>query len=330
MRDRTIMHVAGLVLAGVSIGLAGFGACAQSYPNKPIRLVVPYTPGGGTDILARTMARKMGEVLGQPVVVDNKPGGGTVIGAEFVAKSAPDGYTIYIGAPAIVTNYSLVEKLPYDPMRDFIGISQWVGFSNILQVHPSLGVKSVKELIALAKQKPGAIDYASTGSGSTPHLCMELLKAMAGIDLVHVPYKGNAQAKVDLLGGRVSVFFEAAVTAMPDIKAGKLRALAVSGETRSQFTPELPTIAEAGVPGYEAVVWIGLFAPSGVSREVVDKLHQASIQVLRMSDVKDLLLAQGFEPVGSSPEQFAGLLKSELEKWGKLIKRIKDSGVRLD
>ena len=330
MKNKLTTRVAGLILAGAAIALAGFGAHAQSYPNKPIRLVVPYTPGGGTDILGRTMARKMSEVLGQPVVVDNKPGGGTVIGADFVAKSAADGYTVYISAPSIVTNHSLVEKLPYDALKDFVAISQWVAFSNILQVHPSLGVKSVKELIALAKQKPGAINYASTGSGSTPHLCAELLKAMAGINLVHVPYKGASQARVDLLSGRVSVLFEAAVTAMPDIKAGKLVALAVSGATRSPFTPDLPTISEAGVPGYDATPWIGLFAPAGVSREVVDKLHHASTQVLRMPEVKELLFAQGFEPVGSSPDQFAALLKSELAKWSKLIKLIKDSGAPLD
>ena len=330
MPNRNTAIMFSTILGATLMALAGTQAMAQTYPNKPIRLIVPYTPGGGTDILARTMAQKMGDTLGQPILVDNKPGGGTVIGAELTAKSAPDGYTTYISAPSIVTNHSLVEKLPYDALKDFVSVTQWVGFSNILLVHPSLGVKSVRELIALAKQKPGTINYASTGSGSTPHLCMELLNAMAGTNLVHVPYKGNAPAKVDLLSGRVSVFFEAAVTAMPDIKSGKLLALGVSGGTRSQITPELPTIAEAGVPGYDATTWIGLFTPAGVNKEVVDKLYNASIRTLRMPDVKELLLAQGFEPVGSSPEQFAALMRSELVKWNKLIKSMKDAGVKLD
>ena len=312
----------------ILIGMLALGAdlaLGQEYPSRPIRIVTA-AAGGGNDIAARIIAQGIAGPLGQPVIVENRP---SLISTEAVARAQPDGYTLSVVGNLLWTGPITQNKI-YDPLTEFSPITIVATRPFLLVAHASLPVKSVAELIALAKAKSGDLTIARSTFGSDEHLAAELLKAMAGIDLVHVPYKGNAQAKVDLLGGRVSVFFEAAVTAMPDIKAGKLRALAVSGETRSQFTPELPTIAEAGVPGYEAVVWIGLFAPSGVSREVVDKLHQASIQVLRMSDVKDLLLAQGFEPVGSSPEQFAGLLKSELEKWGKLIKRIKDSGVRLD
>ena len=310
-----------LVIGAAALcGLAPLGALAQAYPSKPIRMIVPLAAGGGTDIVSRAMAQKMGDLLGQSVVVDNKPGGGTIIGAELAAKSAPDGYTIYISSPTIVINHGLHAKLPYDALRDFVAISQWVTFSNLLVVHPSLPVNSVKELIAYAKARPGQINYGSSGNGATTHLGMELLKVMAGIDLVHFPYKGSAPAMTDLLSGRMSVMFDAGVTSSPHIKAGKLRALAVSGATRSSLTPDLPTIAESGVPGYDSSVWIGMFAPAGTSKEIVDRLYNTVSRILKMPDVRERLLGQEMEVVGSSPEQFAAVVKSELEKWNKVIK----------
>ena len=302
-------------------------AWAQAYPSKPIRMIVPLAAGGGTDIVARTMAQKMGELLLQPIVVDNRPGGGTVIGAELAAKSAPDGYTLYVSSPTIVINHGLHAKLPYDAIRDFVPISQWVSFSNMLVVHPSLPVHSVGELISHAKARPGQINYASAGNGSTTHLGMELLKAMAGIDLVHLPYKGSTPAMADLLGGRVSLMLDAAVTSMPHVKSGKLRALAVSGTTRSRVNPDLPTIAEAGLPGYDSSVWIGLFVPAATPKAIVDQLHAASSKTLQMADVRERLLGQEMEPVGSSPEQFAQLVRNDLAKW---LKVIKTANVRLD
>lgn len=314
----------GLVAA---CGLAPFSALSQSYPAKPIRMIVPLAAGGGTDILARTMAQKMGELLGQSVVVDNKPGGGTVIGTDLAAKAPPDGYTLFVSSPTIVINHGLHAKLPYDALRDFVAISQWVSFSNFLVVNPSLPVNSVKELIAYAKARPGKINYASSGNGATTHLGMELLKTMAGIDLVHFPYKGSAPAMVDLLGGRMSLMFDAGITSLPYIKSGKLRALGVSGSMRSPLNPDLPTIAEAGVAGYDSSVWIGLLAPAGTSKAIVDQLHTTVVKILNMPDVRKRLLAQDMQPVGSSPEQFAALIKDELHKWSKVIKA---ANVRVD
>ena len=308
-------------------GLHPAVSLAQSYPARPIRMIVPLAAGGGTDIVARTMAQKTGEQFSQSVLVDNKPGGGTVIGAELAAKSAPDGYTLYVSSPTIVINHGLHAKLPYDAIRDFAPISQWVSFSNLLVVHPSLPVNSVRELIAFSKTRPGQINYASSGNGATTHLGMELLKVMAGIDLVHLPYKGSAPAMLDLLSGRVSLMLDAGVTATPQIKTGKLRALAVTGATRSAINPDLPTIAESGVPGYDSSVWIGVFAPTGTPRDIIDRLHATMTRILKMPDVRERLLGQEMEPVGSSPEQFSELVRSDLDKW---LKVIKTANVRLD
>ncbi len=273
------------------------------------------------------MAQKMGEQLGQSVVVENRPGGGTVIGADIAAKSPPDGYTLYVSSPTIVINHGLHAKLPYDAIRDFAPISQWVTFSNILVVHPSLPVASVRELIAYAKARPGQLSYASSGNGATTHLGMELLKTMAGIDLVHLPYKGSAPAMTDLLGGRVSVMLDAGVTSTPQVKSGKLRALAVTGATRSPLNPDLPTIAEAGVPGYDSSVWIGVFAPAGTPKDLLDRVYQTNAAILKMPDARERLLGQEMEPVGSTPEQFSAVVRSDLDKWLRVIKA---ANVRVD
>ena len=308
------------IIASLALALAAGTAHAQAWPAKPIRMIVPLAAGGGTDLVARAMAQKMGEQLGQSVVVENRPGGGTVIGAEMAAKSPPDGYTLYVTSPTIVINHGLRATLPYDAIRDFAPISLWVRFSNILVVHPSLPVNSVKELIAYAKARPGQINYASSGNGATTHLGMELLKTMAGIDLVHLPYKGSAPAMTDLLGGRVSLMLDAGITSTPHIKSGKLRALGVTGATRSPVNPELPTIAEAGVPGYDSSVWIGVLAPAGTPKDIVDRVSQSNAAILKMPDVRERMLAQEMEPVASTPEQFAAVMKSDLDKWKAVIK----------
>lgn len=327
MKSVSLFRLFGLV--ALLLALPAGGAFAQSYPDKPIRFVVAFSAGGGADILARIMAQKMSEDFGQPVVVENRTGGSTVIATEFVAKSAPEGYTIFISTPALVANHLLYTKtkLPYDATRDFIPITQWVSFPNFLVVHPELPVTSVKELIALAKSKPGQINYGSTGNGSTPHLGMELFKSMAGINLVQIPYKGSSPAMTDLMGGRISVMFDAVVTSLPQVKAGKVRALAVSAMSRSPLAPEVPTVAEAGLPGFDAAVWIGMFAPTGTPKAAVDKLYASSAKFLRMPEVTARLLSHGFEPVASSPEQFAAFFKAELLKWGKVIK---ESGAKAE
>jgi len=281
---------------------------------------VPLAPGGGSDILARLMAQHMGEALGQTFIVENKPGAGTVIGAELAAKSAPDGYTLYATSPNIVINHGLHPKLNYDALRDFAPISQWVSFSNLLVVNPSMPVNSVQELIDYARSRPGQINYGSSGNGATTHLGMELLKVMTGIDIVHVPYKGSAPAMADLLSGQVSLMLDAGATSNRQIKAGKLRVLAVTGSTRSVLNPDVPTIAESGVPGYDSSVWIGLFAPAGTAPEIVQQLYATISLVLKKPEVRAKLLAQEMEPVGSTPAEFGALVKSELDKWLKVIK----------
>ena len=293
---------------------------AQTWPNRPVRIIVPLAPGGGSDILARLMAQHMGETLGQTFIVENKPGTGTVIGAELAAKSAPDGYTLYATSPNIVINHGLHPKLNYDALRDFAPISQWVSFSNLLVVNPSMPVNSVQELIDYARSRPGQINYGSSGNGATTHLGMELLKVMTGIDIVHVPYKGSAPAMADLLSGQVSLMLDAGATSNRQIKAGKLRVLAVTGSTRSVLNPDVPTIAESGVPGYDSSVWIGLFAPAGTAPEIVQQLYATISLVLKKPEVRAKLLAQEMEPVGSTPAEFGALVKSELDKWLKVIK----------
>jgi len=293
---------------------------AQTWPNRPVRIIVPLAPGGGSDILARLMAQHMGEALGQTFIVENKPGAGTVIGAELAAKSAPDGYTLYATSPNIVINHGLHPKLNYDALRDFAPISQWVSFSNLLVVNPSMPVNSVQELIDYARSRPGQINYGSSGNGATTHLGMELLKVMTGIDIVHVPYKGSAPAMADLLSGQVSLMLDAGATSNRQIKAGRLRVLAVTGGVRSTLNPDVPTIAESGVPGYDSSVWIGLFAPAGTASEIIQQLSATISQVLKKPEVRTKLLAQEMEPVGSTPAEFSALVKSELTKWLNVIK----------
>jgi tripartite-type tricarboxylate transporter receptor subunit TctC len=302
-------------------------ALAQAYPTKPIRIVVPYPPGGFNDTLGRTLAAKFTEAWGQPAVVENKPGANTVIGTDYVAKSAPDGYTLLIVAFPFAVTPSLLKNMPYDTVKDFAPVA-WAAVSpNALVVNPSLPVKSVAELIALAKAKPGSLSYASTGNGSSNHISMELFKSLAGVDIVHIPYKGSGPAVTDLLGGQVQLMFDNAPNVMPQVKAGKLRALGMSGAKRSSFAPDIPTIAESGVPGYEVAVWFGLVAPAGTPRDIVMKLNAEVLRILAMPDVRERFQGQGVEPVGSTPEQFGEHIKAQMAKWAKVVQ---DAGVKAE
>jgi tripartite-type tricarboxylate transporter receptor subunit TctC len=294
-------------------------AAAQSaYPAKPVRFIVPSAAGGGTDIIARSVAHKLSESLGQQFVVDNRPGAGQMIGIELAAKSHADGYTILMAASTLAINPIMYKKVRYDPLRDFAPITQAASLPNVLVVHPSLPANSVAELIALARRQPGRINYASAGIGTSPQMSVELLKSMAKIDLVHIPYKGSAPGVVDLLAGQVTVMTPNVLTALPHIKAGKLRALAVTSAKRSEALPEVPTIAESGLPGYDSVQWYGVLAPAGTPREIVARLHAEIARALRAPDVRERLAADGAEPVGSSPEEFAAFIRSEIDKWARV------------
>jgi tripartite-type tricarboxylate transporter receptor subunit TctC len=298
-------------------------ACAQAaaqpaYPARPVRFIVPSAAGGGTDIIARAISVKLGERLGQQFVVDNRPGAGQMIGIELAAKSPADGYTILMAASTLAINPVMYKQVPYDPVRDFAPITQAATLPNVLAVHPSLPVKSVAELVAYAKENPGKLNFASAGIGTSPQMSIELLKSMTGIDMVHIPYKGTAPGVVDLLAGQVLVMAPNVLTALPHIKSGKLRALAVTSAKRSEALPEVPTVAEAGVPGYDSTQWYGVLAPSGTPREIVARLHDAIVRALRDPEVGKRLAADGAEAVGSSPEEFAAFIKSESEKWAKV------------
>jgi tripartite-type tricarboxylate transporter receptor subunit TctC len=294
---------------------------AQSYPARPVRIVVPFPPGGGTDIGTRIIAQKLQESWGQPVVVENKPGAAGIVGTEMVAKAAPDGYTLImgnIGTHAI--NISLYKKLSYDPVKDFAPISQVAGLPLFLLVHPSVPVNSVKELIALAKSKPGELNFSSSGAGGSMHVAAELFKNMTGVNMVHIPYKGGSPAVADLLSGQVALSFATVLETLSHVKSGRVRALAVTSAARSIAYPDLPTVAEAGVPGYESISWLGLFAPAGTPRDIVNRISSEVQRIIRLPEVKERLLAQGAEPIGTSPEQFALALQSDIAKYARIIR----------
>jgi tripartite-type tricarboxylate transporter receptor subunit TctC len=301
--------------------LACVPAAAQTaaYPSKPVRFIVPSAAGGGTDIIARALSQKLSESLGAQFVVDNRPGAGQMIGIEMAAKSSADGHTILMAASTLAINPIMYKKVPYDPLRDFAPITQAASLANVLVVHPSLPVKSLAELIAYTKQRPGQLNFASAGIGTSPQMSIELLKSMAGIDMVHIPYKGTSPGVVDLLAGQVSVMAPNLLTALPHIKAGKLRALAVTSAKRSEGLPDVPTIAES-LPGYDSTQWYGVLAPAGTSRGIVVRLHGEIARALRTPEVMQRLAADGAEPVGSSPEEFAAFIKSEIDKWAKVAR----------
>ena len=303
--------------------LIGVGsACAQSYPVKPIRLVVPYPPGGGTDVIARTLAQRMTDVMGQQVLVDNRPGANAIIGTEVVARAAPDGYTALIAIATHVINPALYAKLPYGP-DDHAPVTVLAEYPFVITVHPSLPVKNVKELIVFAKARPGQLTYASSGNGSGPHLGMALFNIMAGIDLVHVPYKGAGQAMSDLLSGQVPLFLNNFLAGANMIKVGKLRALAVTSAKRSAAAPEMPTVAESGLAGYVVTGWYGMMLPAGTPAPIVRALHEGTVKALKSREVSSRLTSEAAEVVANTPQQFAAFLKAESDKWASVIRRAK-------
>ena len=315
-----------LVTCALCLGISG--AMAQKYPTRPVRFVVPYAPGGSTDTLARTMGMKLAQALGQQVVVDNRSGANGDIGMEIVAKAPPDGHTIVLGYIAnLAIEPSLYAKMPYDPVKDFAPITQPATSPNVLTVHPSVQAKNLQELIALTRANPGKVSFASTGVGSIGHLTGELINNLAGIKMTHVPYKGSGQAVTDILGGHVQVMFSGFSSTLAHIKAGRLRALAVTGPKRSPALADVPTIAEQGFPGVEATAWYGVLAPAGTPKPVITRLHDELVKILKQSDVVQRLDGLGFEIVGSTPEQFSAYIRSEIKKWEKVVKA---SGARPD
>ncbi len=307
--------------------LLPLSAVAQPYPAKPIRIVVPFPPGGTSDILARTLGQKLTEEWGQQIVVDNRAGAGANIGAEVAAKSPPDGYTLFLMSTAHTINPTLYSKLAYDPVKDFTPITMLVATSQVLAVHPSVPVKTVRELIAYAKKRPGELNYSSAGSGTQPHLSAELFKTMTGVNIVHIPYKGAPPAMTDLLAGQVALTFATAPSAVPYVKAGRLLALGVSTTKRVAALPDVPTIAEAGVPGYEAAGWNALVAPAGTPQAIVDKLNAIVIRIIHVPAMSSFLSGQGADPWTGTPAELAAYIKSEIVKWAKVVK---DSGARVD
>lgn len=309
------------------LALLTSSAVAQSYPTKPIRIIVAYTPAGTTDILARIIGQKMSENWGQPVIVENRAGAAGNIGTELAAKATPDGYTLIMGtAGTHGINVSLYRKLNWHSLRDFAPVSLVAMVPNIMVVNNSLPIKSVKDLIAYAKANPGKLSYGSPGNGSTAHLSMELFKSMTGTNLVHIPYKGSAGVLADVMGGQIAVTIDNMPVYLPQVKTGKIRALAVSPAKRSSAAPDIPTVAEAGVPGYDSGAWFGLLAPAGTPRAIVEKLSAETARILKLPDVSKRISELGAEPVGSTPAQFTALIKDEIAKWAKVIK---DANVEL-
>jgi tripartite-type tricarboxylate transporter receptor subunit TctC len=296
------------------------GALAQAYPSRPIRVVVPFPPGGGTDIVARTVTPKMAEILGQPFVIENRAGAGGNIGTEAVARSPADGYTLLVASASSAINTTLMPKLSWELARDFAPVVLMVVNNHLLAAHPSLPASNVRELLALASAKPGQVTYASYGPGSSAHLTAELFKLMAHVDLLHVPYKGAAPAVNDLLGGQVNIMFADVAALLPHIKSGKLKALGIGSAKRFEGLPDVPTIAESGVPGFEAGGFLGLVAPAGTPRAAIDALNAAAQKSLAMREVRERLLALASPPVGGTPEEFGAYMKREVDKWARVIR----------
>ena len=303
--------------------LAGAAEAQSNYPSRPVRIVVPSPPAGGTDIIARVLAQHFSTSLGQQFFVENRPGAGNMIGIESVARAAPDGYTLLFVPSTLALNSVMYKKVSYDPVRDFAPITLAAVAPNVLVVNPKVPAHTIAELIALAKQKPGQLTYGTPGIGTSPHMSMELFKSLAGIDLQHVPYRGTAPAMTDVISGQIAAMFSNALTAKPQIEAGAIRALGVSTRKRSEAMPNLPPIAEAGVPNYEATQWYGLVAPAGTPADIVARLNAEVTQALRTQDMQDKLAGDGAEPVGTTPAEFAAHIKSELEKWAGVARAAK-------
>jgi tripartite-type tricarboxylate transporter receptor subunit TctC len=310
-----------LVLSTIT-ALAFASALAQSYPAKPIRILVGFPPGGSTDIVARVVGQKLGETLGTPVVIDNRPGASATLAMQAAARAAPDGYTLVMGhLGTLAVNPALFQKLSYDPIRDFAPISLVANVPAMLVVHPSLPARSVKQLIAIAKARPGELNYGSSGAGGTPHLAVEYFKLLSGVDIVQVPYKGAGPMTTDLIGGQISMTITGIPALLPHVKTGRLRALAVSTSKRLAVLPDLPTIAEAALPGYEATTWYGLLAPAGTPKELIARLNDAIVRSIKQPEVAERLAGEGADVVFNSPEEFAAYIRSEIARWEKVIRR---------
>jgi tripartite-type tricarboxylate transporter receptor subunit TctC len=318
---RSILRVIALCLAATSASVQ-----AQAFPTRPIRLVIGFTPGGGVDINARLLAAKLSDLLGQPVIVDNRPGAGTNIANEYVSRAAPDGHTLLMGTPALAINMALYKNLSYDTLRDLAAVSMFSQSPNILVVNSSSPVKSISDLIALARAKPGVLNYSSAGSGTTQHLAAELLKLRTGTNIVHVPYKGSAPSLTALIAGEVDLSFANIPAILQHVKSGRLRPLASTGSRRSELMPEVPTMQEAGLD-VEATVWYGVLAPAATPRAVVNTLADAIVQATRAPDIKQRLVDQGAEPVGDSPAEFDRILRKEVLKWGEVVRT---SGIQME
>ena len=303
-----------------ALAIAATAAAAQEYPARPIRYIVPQAPGGSSDTLARMITQRVGDGLGQPLIVDNRPGATGIIGAEVVAKANPDGHTLLQAATSHATNPAMQAKLPYDSVRDFTPMSLLSQQPNIWIVNPSLPVKTIKELIAYVKARPGQLNFGSSGTGGSQHLAGELLKSSAGLDMTHIPYKGSPPALIDLLAGRISIMSSTMPPVLPHLRTGKVRALAVTSARRSPALPDVPTVAESALPGYEAIAWQGLLAPAGTPRAIVSRIHAEFARVLKQPEITSRLAEQGFDPVASTPEWFAAYIKSEIAKWSKVIR----------
>ncbi len=314
----TVATVATVIVA---CGLIASPATAQTWPAKPIRCVVPYPAGGPTDIISRAIGQKLAESLGQSIIIDNRAGAAGTIGSEHVARTAPDGYTLLWGTPGTHgIAPSIYPKLGYDPIKDFAHITLIALGTNLLVVHPSVPARSVQEFIALAKSRPGKLNFGSAGTGATSHMAGEMLKVMAGINMLHVPFKGAAPAIVALMGGEVDLAILDTPPLLPQIRSGKLRVLAVASERRSRVLPQVPTVAESGLPGFHASSWHGLFAPAGTPRDIVTRLHSDITQIVKLPDIHERLLAQGVEPVANTPAEFVDFIKSEIARWGRVVK----------
>jgi tripartite-type tricarboxylate transporter receptor subunit TctC len=317
---------AALAAGVVAIGTWGSAGAGEPYPSKPIRVIVPVAPGGGTDTTARLIGQKLNESLGQPIIVDNRPGAAGNLGVEIASKAAPDGYTLVIPITSFPASPSLYPNLPFDPVKNFAPIGLVTSAPLLLVVNPSLPAKSVKELVALAKSKPGELNYGSSGVGTTAHLGAELFNRMAGVKITGVPYKGGGPAVVDLIAGNIQLYFSTIPAAIPHTKSGRLRPIALTSLKRMPEIGDIPTVAESGLPGFEVVGWFGLFAPAGTPRPVVTKLNKEVVTILQMSDVREKLSAHGLIPGGGSPEELGAFLRAEIKKWAAVIK---EAGIKL-
>ena len=319
-------ELASRALAVCLAAVSGYSS-AQDFPSKPLRLVVGSTPGGGTDISARLIAPKMSEQLGQQVVVENRPGATTTIGVNYVVRSAPDGYTMLMGVSSLAINPHILKNVPYDALKDLAPVTQVLVAPNIMVAHPSLPIRTVKDLVAFARPRPGQLNFAAGGAGSSQHLAIELFLYMTGTKIVHVPYKGQGMALIDVVAGQVSLMMANVISALPHVRSARLRALGVTGSKRTTVAPDIPTIAEAGVPGYEVLQWYGVLAPAATPREIIGRLHGVIAHAVQDPKIRERIVADAGEPVGNTPDEFSAILRADYKKWGDVIRK---AGIRVD